>query len=48
MAELTALIDAHWADSQQLGQSSVAIPVAIDKHLANEMVEGDEYVMWPN
>lgn len=48
VAELTALIDAHWADSQQLGLSSVAIPVAIDKHLANEMVEGDEYVMWPN
>ena len=48
VAELTALIQAHWADSQPLGLSAGTIPVAIDKHLADEMVEGDEFVLWPN
>lgn len=48
VAELTALIDAHWAGSTPLAQSVVASPVAIDKHLAEEMVEGDAFIYWPN
>ena len=31
-----------------LAQSVVASPVAIDKHLAEEMVEGDAFIYWPN
>lgn len=48
VAELTALNDAHWAGSKPLALSVVASPVTIDKHLAEEMVEGDAYIYWPN
>jgi len=48
VAELTALIEAHWAGSQPLAQSVVAGPLAIDKHLADEFVAGDAFVYWPN
>jgi arylsulfatase A-like enzyme len=48
VAELTALIEAHWEGSQPLAQSVVAAPLAIDKHLAEEMVAGDAFVYWPN
>lgn len=46
--ELTALIEAHWEGSKPLAHSVFAAPLAIDKHLAEEMVEGDAYVYWPN
>lgn len=48
VAELTALIEAHWADAQPLAQSIISAPVAIDITLAEEMVDGDAYVYWPN
>lgn len=48
VVELNALNDAHWAGSKPLALSVVASPVTIDKHLAEEMVEGDAYIYWPN
>ena len=48
VAELRALIEAHWAGAEPQAQSVVSGPLAIDKHLAEEMVEGDALVYWPN
>ncbi|MDC0959760.1 sulfatase-like hydrolase/transferase [Planktomarina temperata] len=48
VAELRALIEAHWAGAEPQAQSVVSGPLAIDKHLAEEMVEGDALIYWPN
>jgi uncharacterized sulfatase len=49
LAELRALIDAHWQDAvPPRYPSTVRMPVAVDKTLAEPFVEGDEYIYWPN
>jgi uncharacterized sulfatase len=47
--ELSALLAAHQASSRgPLYESTVQIPVMIDKTLAEKFVEGDEYIYTPN
>ena len=47
--ELSALLAAHQANSRgPLYESTVQIPVMIDKTLAEKFVEGDEYIYTPN
>jgi uncharacterized sulfatase len=49
LEELSALLAAHQARSRgPLYESSVQIPVMVDKTLAERFVEGDEYVYTPN
>lgn len=49
LAELRALLDAHWKDAVAPSYPSTTLmPVAIDKTLAEPFVEGDEYIHWPN
>lgn len=49
VAELSALIDAHQADSVgSLYPYSLISPIQIDKTVNQEAEEGDEYVLWFN
>jgi len=49
LEELSALLAAHQFSSRgPLYESSVQIPVMVDKTLAEPFVEGDEYVYTPN
>ena len=49
LAELTQLIDAHFANSvDSLGKSTMAAPITVDKHLGDRMNEGDNYIIWNN
>ena len=49
LEELSALLAAHQLRSRgPLYESSVQIPVMVDKTLAEQFVEGDEYVYTPN
>lgn len=49
LAELTKLIDAHFANAVDvIGESTIAAPITIDKHLGERMAEGDTYVIWNN
>jgi uncharacterized sulfatase len=49
VADLRALIDAHWSDAVPPSYPNTALmPVAVDKTLAEPFVEGDEYILWPN
>ena len=49
VAELLALIEAHEAGARApLWQSELDAPVAIDKHLAEPFLPGDEWVSVPN
>jgi arylsulfatase A-like enzyme len=49
LKELSALLTAHQASSRgTLYESTVQMPVMVDKTLAEKFVEGDEYVYTPN
>ena len=49
LAEMQALIDAHWKDAREpLYPYTIESPIKIDNTLAEEYVEGEEYVYWPN
>ena len=49
LAELQALIDAHWANAREpLYPYSVESPIMIDKTAADDYAPGDEYIYWPN
>ncbi|WP_375209849.1 sulfatase [Hyphomonas jannaschiana] len=49
VAELQALIDAHWANARPpLYPYTVESPIMIDKTAAETFEAGDEYVYWPN
>ncbi len=49
LAELTQLIDDHFADAvDSLGESTIAAPVTVDKHLGEHMNDGDSYIIWNN
>ena len=49
LEELSALLTAHQASSRgPLYESTVQMPVMVDKTLAEKFVEGDEYVYTPN
>ena len=49
LEELSALLAAHQASSRgPLYESTVQMPVMVDKTLAEKFVEGDEYVYTPN
>lgn len=46
---LETLIEAHWADARNpLYPYTLESPIAIDKTLADEIDENDEYAWWPN
>ncbi|PKP83355.1 MAG: sulfatase [Alphaproteobacteria bacterium HGW-Alphaproteobacteria-18] len=49
LAELQALIDAHWKDARApLYPYTIESPIKIDTTLAEPYVEGEEYIFWPN
>lgn len=49
LAELQALIDAHWKDAREpLYPYTIESPIKIDHTLADPYVEGEEYIYWPN
>lgn len=49
LAELQALIDAHWKDARDsLYPYTIESPIKIDNTIDAEYVEGEEYVYWPN
>ena len=49
LAELQALIDAHWKDAREpLYPYTIESPIKIDNTIDAEYVEGEEYVYWPN
>lgn len=49
LAELQALIDAHWKDARDpLYPFTIESPIKIDNTIDAEYVEGEEYVYWPN
>ena len=49
LAELQALIDAHWANAREpLYPYSIESPIMVDKTAADTYEPGDEYVYWPN
>lgn len=49
LAELQALIDAHWKDAREpLYPYTIESPIKIDHTLAEPYVEGEEYIYWPN
>jgi len=49
LAELEALIEAHWADARDpLYPHQSESPVCIDKTLADRPCETDGYIIWPN
>lgn len=49
LAELQALIDAHWKDARApLYPYTIESPIKIDHTQADAYVEGEEYVYWPN
>jgi arylsulfatase A-like enzyme len=49
LEELSALLAAHQASSRgPLYESTVQLPVMVDKTLAEKFVEGDEYIYTPN
>jgi len=49
LAELQALIDAHWKDARApLYPYTIESPIKIDHTLADPYAEGEEYIYWPN
>lgn len=49
LAELQALIDAHWKDARApLYPYTIESPIKIDHTLAEPYVDGEEYIYWPN
>ncbi len=49
LAELQALIDAHWKDAREpLYPYTIESPIKIDRTIDQPYVEGEEYVYWPN
>jgi uncharacterized sulfatase len=49
LAELQALIDAHWANAREpLYPYKIESPIPVDKTSADTIEPGDEYVYWPN
>lgn len=49
LAELQALIDAHWKDAREpLYPYTIESPIKIDSTLADTYVKGEEYIFWPN
>jgi arylsulfatase A-like enzyme len=49
LAELMALLDAHQKRAREpLYPSAVEAVVTLDKTLAEEFEDGDEYIYWPN
>jgi len=49
LAELQALIDAHWAGARDpLYPYSIESPIRVDKTAADPYAPGDEYIYWPN
>jgi arylsulfatase A-like enzyme len=49
LAELMSLLDAHQAGSREpLYEAEAELPVAIDRHLAEPFIPGDDYVYVPN
>ncbi len=49
VAELQALIEAHWADARPpLYPYTIESPIMVDKTGADQFEPGDEYVYWPN
>lgn len=49
LAELQALIDAHWKDAREpLYPYTIESPIKIDHTLADPYVECEEYIYWPN
>ncbi|ABI76751.1 sulfatase family protein [Hyphomonas neptunium ATCC 15444] len=49
LAELQALIDAHWKDAREpLYPYTIESPIKIDHTIDAPYVEGEEYVYWPN
>ena len=49
LAELQALIDAHWKDAREpLYPYTIESPIKIDHTIDQPYAEGEEYVYWPN
>jgi uncharacterized sulfatase len=49
LSKLMALIDTYFKNAvPRTGFSVISAPVSIDKHLGQEMLEGDTYIMWNN
>ncbi|OYW86783.1 MAG: hypothetical protein B7Z22_05935, partial [Hyphomonas sp. 32-62-5] len=49
LAELQALIDAHWKDARApLYPYTIESPIKIDHTLADPYIDGEEYIYWPN
>ena len=49
LAELQALIDAHWKDARApLYPYTIESPIKIDHTLAEPYIDGEEYIYWPN
>jgi len=49
LAQLQVLLDAHQASARApLYPNEAYLPVMIDKPLGQRMVDGDEYIYWPN
>jgi uncharacterized sulfatase len=49
LAELQALIDAHWKDARDpLYPYTIESPIKIDNTIDAEYVDGEEFVYWPN
>ncbi len=49
LAELSALLDAHKAEqAEPIWPSSLAMPVYVDKTLADPLKDDDEFVYWQN
>ena len=49
LAEMEALIEAHWADARPpLYPHQTEGPICIDKSVVDRPCENDEYVIWPN
>ena len=49
LAELTALIEAHWADAvPPLYEHSIEAPICIDNTVADMRCDRGDYIIWPN
>ncbi|MEM9225214.1 MAG: sulfatase, partial [Pseudomonadota bacterium] len=49
LAEMQALIDAHWADARApLYPHQTESPICIDKTINDRPCENDEYIIWAN
>lgn len=49
LAEMQALIDAHWKNARApLYPYTIESPIKIDHTLAEDYVDGEEFIYWPN